>query len=236
MKTFCILLHRASCRSRLVATEQEVVNQSASILRDFRGCQKRHSHLGDAALGHDYLVVKVSFGQRQRRARRCRCRTAEAEWVRVYWNWWCRLGCPNWREVTDFVFVLNSKPPSAHFRGRQRHARGDASAAAGPVGRDAHAAVTPTAAVYTYSAAKASSQGHSKEQSLQPKKQPTPVIMAGRYERSISWRDALPRRPRRVFFAPLLTTDRRKQSRSWESGDNLLYNEAVTSARSATCG
>src|SRR5436190_16027998 len=58
-------------------------------------------------------------------------------------------------EVTDFVFVLNNRDAIRAFsRGGNVTLGGDVSAAAGPVGRDVQANVTPKAAVYTYSLSK----------------------------------------------------------------------------------
>jgi lipid-binding SYLF domain-containing protein len=58
-------------------------------------------------------------------------------------------------QITDFVFVLNSNAAVRAFSRDGNVTLGvDASAAAGPVGRDAHAGVTPTAAIYTYSRSK----------------------------------------------------------------------------------
>ena len=55
-------------------------------------------------------------------------------------------------QITDFVFVLNSRAAVRAFSRDGNVTLGvDASVAAGPVGRDAHAGVTPTAAIYTYS-------------------------------------------------------------------------------------
>jgi lipid-binding SYLF domain-containing protein len=57
--------------------------------------------------------------------------------------------------VTDFVIVLNSNAAVQAFsRGGNVTIGADVSAAAGPVGRTAAGAVTPTAAVYTYSKSK----------------------------------------------------------------------------------
>lgn len=58
-------------------------------------------------------------------------------------------------QITDFVFVLNSNAAVRAFSRDGNVTLGvDASAAAGPVGRDAHAGVTPTSAIYTYSRSK----------------------------------------------------------------------------------
>jgi lipid-binding SYLF domain-containing protein len=55
-------------------------------------------------------------------------------------------------EQTEFVFVLNTHEALRAFaKGGNVQLGGDISAAAGPVGRTAEAAVTPVAAVYAYS-------------------------------------------------------------------------------------
>ncbi|HIJ68864.1 MAG TPA: hypothetical protein HPP81_10580 [Deltaproteobacteria bacterium] len=55
-------------------------------------------------------------------------------------------------EQTEFVFVLNTHEALRAFaQGGNVQLGGDISAAAGPVGRTAEAAVTPVAAVYAYS-------------------------------------------------------------------------------------
>jgi SH3 domain-containing YSC84-like protein 1 len=67
-------------------------------------------------------------------------------------------------QITDFVFVLNSRAAVRAFSRDGNVTLGvDASVAAGPVGRDAHAGVTPTAAIYTYSRSKGLFAGASLE-------------------------------------------------------------------------
>lgn len=67
-------------------------------------------------------------------------------------------------QITDFVFVLNSnRAVRAFSRDGNVTLGADASVAAGPVGRDAHAGVTPTAAIYTYSRSKGLFAGASLE-------------------------------------------------------------------------
>jgi lipid-binding SYLF domain-containing protein len=66
-------------------------------------------------------------------------------------GWGLQIGA----EVTDFVIVLNNDDAVRAFsRGGNVTVGADVSAAAGPVGRAAEAAVTPKAAVYTYSKSK----------------------------------------------------------------------------------
>ena len=67
-------------------------------------------------------------------------------------------------QVTEFVFVLNSnRAVRAFSRDGNVTLGADASVAAGPVGRDAQAGVTPTAAIYTYSKSKGLFAGASLE-------------------------------------------------------------------------
>ena len=55
-------------------------------------------------------------------------------------------------EVTEFVFILNTDAAVQAFsRDVNVTLGGDISVAAGPIGRSAEAAVTPVAAIYTYS-------------------------------------------------------------------------------------
>src|SRR5262249_31697719 len=58
-------------------------------------------------------------------------------------------------EVTEYVMVLNTdEAVKAFSRGGNVTLGGDLSVAAGPVGRTASAAVTPVAAIYSYSRSK----------------------------------------------------------------------------------
>ena len=67
-------------------------------------------------------------------------------------------------QITDFVFILNTDEAVRAFsRGGNVTLGGDVSAAAGPVGRDVQANVTPVAAVYTYSRSKGLFAGASLE-------------------------------------------------------------------------
>lgn len=67
-------------------------------------------------------------------------------------------------EITDFVFVLNTNEAVRAFSRDGNVTLGaDASVAAGPVGRDAHVGLTPTAAIYTYSRSKGLFAGASLE-------------------------------------------------------------------------
>jgi lipid-binding SYLF domain-containing protein len=75
-------------------------------------------------------------------------------------GWGLQVGA----QITDFVFVLNNNAAVRSFSRDGNVTLGaDASVAAGPVGRDAHAGVTPTAAIYAYSRSKGLFAGASLE-------------------------------------------------------------------------
>ena len=66
--------------------------------------------------------------------------------------------------MSDFVFVLNNADAARAFSRNGNVTLGaDVSAAAGPVGRDIQAGVTPQAAIYTYSLSKGLFAGASPE-------------------------------------------------------------------------
>jgi lipid-binding SYLF domain-containing protein len=171
MKTFsvlfivCVLLVATAS----AATEQEVVNQSAAILRDFRRMPEkgiparvlRHAR-GLAIL----TVVKVGFGISGKGGQGVVVARTGSDWSGPSFmgtggaGWGPQIGA----QVTDFVFVLNSNAAVRAFSRDGNVTLGaDASAAAGPVGRDAHVGVTPTAAIYTYSRSKGLFAGASLE-------------------------------------------------------------------------
>ena len=67
-------------------------------------------------------------------------------------------------QATDFIFVLNNNAAVRAFsKGGNVTLGADASVAAGPVGRDAHVGVAPTAAIYAYSRTKGLFAGASLE-------------------------------------------------------------------------
>lgn len=139
------------------ATEQEVVNQSAAILRDFRRMPEKGipARVLRGARGLAILsVVKVGFGFSGKGGQGVVVARTRRGWSGPSFvgtggaGWGPQVGA----QVTDFVFVLNSRAAVRAFSRDGNVTLGvDASAAAGPVGRDAAAGVTPTAAIYTYS-------------------------------------------------------------------------------------
>ncbi|MEY2558906.1 MAG: YSC84-like protein 1 [Verrucomicrobiota bacterium] len=171
MKKYCALF--ITCVLTLgtagAATEQEIVNQSASILRNFRRMPEKaipamvlRNARGLAIIS----VVKVGFGISGKGGQGVVVARTGAGWSGPSFvgtggaGWGPQIGA----EITDFVFVLNTNEAVRAFSRDGNVTLGaDASAAAGPVGRDAHVGVTPTAAIYTYSRSKGLFAGASLE-------------------------------------------------------------------------
>ena len=162
MKTICALL--AICflpfAAANAATEQEVVNQSASILRQFKRMPERgipRNVLRNAKGLAILTVVKIGFGLSGKGGQGVVVARTGSGWSGPSFvgtggaGWGLQIGA----EITEYVLVLNTNRAVHAFSRDGNFALGaDASAAAGPVGRDAAAAITPTAAIYTYSRAK----------------------------------------------------------------------------------
>ena len=141
-------------------TPQEIVNQSAGIIRDFRHMPEQsipQTVLSEARGLAIMRVLKVGFG--------ISGKGGQGVVVARTGNGWsgpsfvgtggAGFGFQIGAQVTDFVIVLNTRDAVRAFSREGNVTIGvDASAAAGPVGRDAQAAVTPTAALYTYSRSK----------------------------------------------------------------------------------
>jgi lipid-binding SYLF domain-containing protein len=161
MKTICALL--AICLLPFAtangATEQEVVNQSVRILRQFRNMPERgipRSVLRNARGLAILTVVKIGFGLSGKGGQGVVVARTGNGWSGPSFvgtggaGWGPQIGA----QITEFVIVLNTNRAVRAFAHDGNLAVGaDASAAAGPVGREAAAAITPTAAIYTYSRA-----------------------------------------------------------------------------------
>lgn len=171
MKTICALL--AICLLPFAAasgaTEQEVVNQSARILRHFRNMPERGIPRGILrnAKGLAILtVVKIGFGLSGKGGQGVVVARTGHGWSGPSFigtggaGWGPQIGA----QITEFVFVLNTnRAVRAFSRDGNLTLGADASVAAGPVGREAAAAVMPTAAIYTYSRAQGLFAGASLE-------------------------------------------------------------------------
>ncbi len=142
------------------ATEQEVVNQSAQILREFHRIPEREIPrriLNDARGLAIIRVLKVGFGFSGKGGEGLVVARTANGWSGPSFiglggaGWGLQIGA----QLTDFIFVLNTDAAVRAFsRDGNVKLGADVSAAAGPVGRDLQADVTTTAAVYTYSRSK----------------------------------------------------------------------------------
>ena len=151
------------------ASEQEIVNNSAQILRDFYHMPEKQIPrrvLSDAHGLAIMSILKVGFvfsgkgGQGVVVARKGGAWSGPSFIGLGGAGWGAQIGA----EVTDFIFVLNTEAAVRAFsRDGNVKLGADVSAAAGPVGRDVQGAVTPTAAVYTYSRSKGLFAGASLE-------------------------------------------------------------------------
>lgn len=171
MKTICALL--VTCflpfAAASAATEQEVVNQSASILRQFRRMPERGipaSVMRNARGLAILTVVKVGFGVSGKGGQGVVVARTGQGWSGPSFvgtggaGWGPQIGA----QITEFVFILNTnRAVRAFSRDGNLTVGADVSAAAGPVGRDLQAGVTPTAAIYTYSRSKGLFAGASLE-------------------------------------------------------------------------
>src|SRR5437016_6722335 len=139
------------------ATEQGTVDHCTAIIRDFRQMPERgiprdvlrHSKgLAIMTVVKAGLIFSGKGGQGVVVARTQHGWSGPSFIATGGAGWGLQAGV----EITDFVFVLNTKDAVRAFsRGGNVTIGGDVSAAAGPVGRDVQANVTPVAAVYTYS-------------------------------------------------------------------------------------
>jgi lipid-binding SYLF domain-containing protein len=150
-------------------TEQEVVNQSAAIIRDFRHMPEQSipaTILNEAQGLAIIRVLKVGFVFSGK--------GGQGVVVARTGNGWsgpsfigtggAGFGFQAGAQVTDFVLVLNTRDAVTAFsHGGNVTIGAGVSAAAGPVGRHAEASVTPVAAIYTYSRAKGLFAGASLE-------------------------------------------------------------------------
>src|SRR5213082_256751 len=162
MKTFCALLVTSilSLSAAIAATEQEIVNESAAILRDFRRMPERGipaAILREAKGLAIIKVVKVGLGISGKGGEGVVVARTGGSWSGPSFigtggaGWGPQIGA----QVTDFVIVLNNERAVRAFsKGGNVTLGADASVAAGPVGRAAEADVTPRAAIYTYSRTK----------------------------------------------------------------------------------
>jgi SH3 domain-containing YSC84-like protein 1 len=163
------ILLAASINLAAAATEQEVVNRSAAILRGFRSIPETEiprSVLRNAKGLAILSVIKVGLGFSGKGGQGVVVARTDGGWSGPSFvgtggaGWGLQIGA----QLTEFVFVLNTDEAVRAFSRDGNVTLGaDVSAAAGPVGRDLQASVTPRAAVYTYSKSKGLFAGASLE-------------------------------------------------------------------------
>ncbi|MGZ5020290.1 MAG: YSC84-related protein [Chthoniobacterales bacterium] len=163
------LLLLALVSTASAASEQAVVNNCAGIIRDFQAMPEKNiprSVLRNARGLAIIQVVKVGFGISGKGGEGVVvARTADG-WSGPSFigTGGAGFGFQIGAELTEFIFVLNTDAAvSAFSKDGNVTLGGDVSAAAGPVGRDVQAGVTPNAAVYTYSRSKGLFAGASLE-------------------------------------------------------------------------
>ena len=138
-------------------TPQEIVDRSAEILRGFRAMPEKaipRRVLDDARGLAIMSVLKVGVGISGQGGQGVVVARTGHGWSGPSFigtggaGWGLQIGA----QITEFVFVLNTDAAVRSFsRDGNVTIGGDVSAAAGPVGRDLQAGVTPSAAIYTYS-------------------------------------------------------------------------------------
>jgi SH3 domain-containing YSC84-like protein 1 len=141
-------------------TEQDIVDRSATIVREFRHIPEkgvppsiiRHAKgLAILSVVKAGLIFSGKAGEGVVIARTAKGWSGPSFIGTGGAGWGLQIGA----EVTDFVIVLNNEAAVRAFaRGGNVTLGVDASVAAGPLGRTGEAGVTPKAAIYTYSKSK----------------------------------------------------------------------------------
>lgn len=155
-----VILTACSFATTNAATEQEVVNRSARILRGFRSMPE--TEIPEAVLRNArglavLTVVKVGFGLSGQGGQGVVVARTPDGWSGPSFvgTGGVGFGFQAGAQITEFVFVLNTREAVRAFSQDGNVRLGaDISAAAGPVGRNLQAGVMPRAAIYTYSRAK----------------------------------------------------------------------------------
>jgi lipid-binding SYLF domain-containing protein len=170
MKRISALLVTGLCLTTTYgASEQEIVNQSVEIVRDFGEMPEGQipQRIISGARGLAIIrVLKIGFGVSGKGGEGVVVARTAHGWSAPSFiglggaGWGLQIGA----ELTDFIFVLNNDAAVRAFsRDGNVKLGADVSAAAGPVGRDLQGDVTTTAAVYTYSRSKGLFAGASLE-------------------------------------------------------------------------
>lgn len=151
------IISALSIATATAASEQQVVEDAAEMVRQFRSIPERgipENVLRDARGLAIIRVLKIGFGISGKGGQGVVVARTGNGWSGPSFigiggaGWGAQIGA----QVTDFILVLNTRAAVRAFAQSDNiHLGADLSAAAGPVGRDLQAGVTPNAAVYTYS-------------------------------------------------------------------------------------
>jgi lipid-binding SYLF domain-containing protein len=143
--------------SASAVSEQQIVDDSATIIRRFRNMPETAippAVLRDARGLAIIRVLKIGFGLSGKGGQGVVVARTRNGWSGPSFvgTGGAGFGLQIGAQVTDFVFVLNTAAAVRAFSYDSNVTIGaDLSAAAGPVGRDLQAGLAPRAAIYTYS-------------------------------------------------------------------------------------
>ena len=158
--TLALLVCSVALTGARAATNQEIVNDSANVLREFYRMPEKQipRKIMENARGLAIIrVLKIGFGFSGKGGEGVVVARTRHGWSGPSFIGLGGAGI-GWQigaQLTDYIFVLNTDAAVRAFsRKGNVKISADVSAAAGPVGRDVQASVTPTAAVYTYSRSK----------------------------------------------------------------------------------
>jgi lipid-binding SYLF domain-containing protein len=143
--------------SPVYADMQDDVDQAATIIERFQAVPEKaipQAVLKDARGLAIMTVIKAGFGISGRGGKGVVVARIKNEWSgpSAIGTGGAGFGLQIGAEVTEFVMILNTDAAVKAFsQDVNITLGGDISVAAGPIGRHAEAAITPVAAIYTYS-------------------------------------------------------------------------------------
>ena len=163
MRAICLWIVVLVCGMALSATPvlaaglQDDINQAATIIERFQAVPEKgipRAVLKDARGLAIMTVIKAGFGVSGRGGTGVVVARTRNGWSgpSAIGTGGAGFGFQIGAKVTEFVFILNTDAAVQAFsRNVNVTLGGDISVAAGPIGRTAEAAITPVAAIYTYS-------------------------------------------------------------------------------------
>jgi len=163
MRAICLWIVVLACGMALSATPvlaaglQDDINQAATIIERFQAVPEKgipRAVLKDARGLAIMTVIKAGFGVSGRGGTGVVVARTRNGWSgpSAIGTGGAGFGFQIGAKVTEFVFILNTDAAVQAFsRNVNVTLGGDISVAAGPIGRTAEAAITPVAAIYTYS-------------------------------------------------------------------------------------